>query len=257
MTSAQLLHPDGWTNRAITGILTVLVFSALLTGCHTAHAPHAPALHSSSAVGQLWAVAPPANESGVTVIDVFRVADLLAQETERIDGIHVVPVNRVIAAMRYLELDRIATPEEAMALVQTLGVDGLIVGTITAYDPYPPPTLGMAIELHRAPRGTVPLEVDPAHMTRATAGEPSLGAISAANPTAYAAGVFDASHQRVQSWAESYARTRVDPDSAYGTDIYLVSMELYTKFVSYRLLRDLIRHEQGRMQQVAAHQDTR
>ena len=67
------------------------------------------------------------------------------------------------------------------------------------------------------------------------------------DPTAQAAGVFNAANHQTLERLSQYAGPRSVPDSAYGTDIYLVSMELYTQFVSYRLIHDLLAFERARL----------
>jgi hypothetical protein len=46
---------------------------------------------------------------------------------------------------------------------------------------------------------------------------------------------------------QTYAAGRTEPDTAYGSDIYLVDMDLYTQFVCFRLLQDLLAHEYARV----------
>ena len=54
-----------------------------------------------------------------------------------------------------------------------------------------------------------------------------------------------ANHQTIQ-WLEAFAAGRVEPESALGQDIYLVSMDWYTQFVCHRLLNDLLADERAR-----------
>src|ERR1043165_2905718 len=87
------------------------------------------------------------NESGVSIVKTDHIADLFTEQTEEVEGIATVPVNRVLAAMRRLEMRTVPPPADANSLMNLLGVDGLIVGTISTYDPYPPPKLGAAVQL--------------------------------------------------------------------------------------------------------------
>ena len=64
---------------------------------------------------------------------------------------------------------------------------------------------------------------------------------------AQAAGVFEASNHQVLTWLDEDSTGRSEPGSPYGKDVYLVSMELYTQFVAYRLIHDLLAHEQTRI----------
>ena len=76
---------------------------------------------------QVWAVAPFVNESGVSIVKADRIADAFAEQAEQINGVAVIPVNRVLAAMHRLQMPWVASPAEALSLMNTLGVDGLII----------------------------------------------------------------------------------------------------------------------------------
>lgn len=227
------------------GIMS-FVTMILLAGCGP-QLTQPTVLTSPHSETQLWAIAPFANESGVSEIDTFRVADLFAHEIQGVAGVNVIPVNRVIRAMRELEMPSIQTVGDVRSLMNVLEVDGLIVGTLTAYDPYRPPVLGMAVELHLQPRLNRYASLDTRRLARSISGDASPGELGPKNPVAQAAGVFDAANHRVLSWLDAYATGRHVPDGAYGKDIYLVRMDLYTQFVSYRLLHDLLASESTRL----------
>jgi hypothetical protein len=228
-------------------------FAFAISGCNTPE-PLTPPLalaspYDQSAGGGLWAVAPFVNESGVSIVKSDRIADAFAEQAEQIEGVATIPVNRMLAAMQRLQLPWITSPAEAVSLMNMLGVDGLIVGTVTVYDPYSPPKFGAAVQLWRResspPRRTA---VVPVALTRARTDHISPGAMPSNEPAAQASGVFDASNHQVLMWLDQYAAGRTEPESAYGNRIYLVSMELYTQFVAYRLLHDLLDSERARFQ---------
>jgi hypothetical protein len=129
--------------------------------------------------------------------------------------------------------------------MNVLNADALIVGAVTAWDPYRPPVMGAAIEMYRSDHAHR-VAIDPIEISRSTHGEPAVGELSS-GPIAQAAGVFDGNNHQTLHWLDEYARGRTDPDSAYGRDIYLVNMDMYTQFVSFRLLNDLLDHERMRL----------
>jgi hypothetical protein len=203
---------------------------------------------------QLWAVVPPINESGSSAVRTDRIADAFTEQTEEVQGINTVAVNRVIMAMRRLGLTSVTTPNDAHAMMNLLGVDGLIVGTVTAYDAYPPMKLGMAVQLFTREQPQTP-QIDPVKLTRAPTELPPPGAPGAMNPLrpgAQAAGIFDASNHQTLMWLNEFASGRSQPKSAYGNDVYLVSMDLYTQFVAYRLMLNLLSAERARLMPVSA-----
>jgi hypothetical protein len=97
---------------------------------------------------QVWGVAPLINESGTTSAEVLRLTDSVQRALQETQGIDAVPVNRIIGAMRQLEIDRMRTVQDVRGIMRLLDLDGLIVGSITAYDPYRPMLLGLAFDLY-------------------------------------------------------------------------------------------------------------
>lgn len=240
-------------------LLTAVVLTA---GCMRQRLHEPTFLQAPYPQAQLWAVAPFINESGASQADGFRFADAVAHQVQDVHGINMIPVNRVIMAMRELDMPRITGPGDAMLLIRALGVDGIIVGTITAYDPYRPMTLGAAIELHMSPEAAAimdgaaptPAEEDDVDTRRLMRSPSAAERFSAGgfgsqpkNPVAQAAGIFDARNHRTLAQLGAYSNGREVPDSAYGRDIYLVSMDMYTQFVSFRLLHELLESERRRV----------
>ncbi|MCH7546536.1 MAG: hypothetical protein IID30_09075 [Planctomycetes bacterium] len=251
MTSAQSMQPECRWKDLLTGrIMSAFVLSAMLlvfSGCSYKRL-HVPLkLSSPYPQPQLWAVAPFGNESGVSLVETYRISDMFTEQVQQVQGLDSIPVNRVIEAMRHLGLERVETTRDASTLMRVLGVDALIVGTVTAYDPYLPPKLGIAIQLFHNDARASYSDLDPRALTRAPTDQSVPGASKPIKPIAQAAGVFEASNHETLKWLKEYARGRTLPDSAYGSDIYLVSMELYTQFVSFRLTHDLLAFERSRL----------
>jgi hypothetical protein len=218
-----------------------------MTGCggSTLHEP--ATLTAPYAQSQVWAVVPFDNQSGVPQVRTDQVADQFAEQIQQIEGLDALPVNRVIAAMRTMDVDAIRTPGEARTLIRLLGVDGLLVGAVTAYDAYPPPKLGLAVQLYRTDAIDDATGLDPHALSRAPTDVGMTTYEASSYPTSSAAGVFDARHHDTRRDLEAYAVGRTDPDNPFGTDIHLARMDLYTQFVSYRLLRDLLDHDRTRI----------
>jgi hypothetical protein len=236
-------------------ILLISFMAAILAACASKDKLYTPTrLSSPYERTQLWAVAPFMNESGVSLVRTDRIADAFAEQAEDIEGISMLPVNRVITTMNRLNLRTIGSHQDAIALLNALNIDGLIVGTVTAYDPYRPLKLGAAVQLYRR-ETTQGQSVDPVQLTRAANETPAANNAAATPfPAARASGMFDASNHQVLLWLDEYSRGRAEPGSAYGTRIYLTSMEMYTQFVAYRLLHDLLAVEQARHQALATQQ---
>ena len=253
MTSAQLM-PSGAGRRAAAAALACSVVSgwAVAGGCAERLTPPVVLARASHLDRQLWAVAPFANESGVSTVDTHRVADLFTQELQGVVGIDTIPVNRVIFAMRHIGMTAVTSPAEARQLARALGADAIVVGTVTAYDPYPPPTLGAAVQLFAPDPGGSVIDLDPKVLTQASR-DPfaAAGQGGPATAIAQAAGVFDASNHQTLAWLGSYAAGRTEPDAPFGPDIYLMNMKLYTQFVCFRLIHDLLHDEWARQAPLA------
>lgn len=238
--------------------MLLALLAACLCACNLQEKLQPPsALSSPYEHQQLWAVAPLANESGVSTVRTDRIADALIEQIEQVQGVNAVPLNRVLGTMRRLQMRSIGSPLEANTLMNALGVDGLMVGTVTLYDPYSPPKLGAAIQLYHREAPEPPMAVDPVKLSRASTELEAPAAMSQLAPIAQASGVFDASNHQTLAWLNEYAAGRTEPGSAYGQRIYLVNMDLYTQFVAYRLLHDLLDSERARLTPAATQPATR
>ncbi|MHC5025690.1 MAG: hypothetical protein ACYTGR_02885 [Planctomycetota bacterium] len=240
---------------AFSSCIVSILFTLVLVGC--APRPARTELVAPHAFEQLWIVAPLLNESGISVVDTARVADMITQELQQVRGINALPVNRALMAMDQLGINTVSTEADARALMNVLDVDGLVVGTVTAYDPYPPLTLGVALQLYARTTTDEASIVDPVSITRVSQGEVALGMRRSIAPAAQASEIFSANDQQTLASLHQYADSRYVPDNAYGPDIYLVSMDLYTQFVSHRLIRSLLESEQVRLSPMVANEDTR
>lgn len=195
----------------------------------------------------IWAVVPFANESGTSTADSYRFAEQYAQQLEQVEGFSVISLNRSLEAMKQLELIRVATLADANSLMQALNVDGLIVGTITAYDPYDPPKCGAAIQLFLR-KSITANKINPRDITHApTENHLPTTAYQNMKPASQFSGYFDAANGSVIKRLRDYAVGRIPDDSPSGWRRYILSMDLYTEFVSHELMRRLFAAEWSRL----------
>ncbi len=241
MTSAQAM--------LIAALLAAV--SCHLVGCTTLRRdPAANALHSPYPSRRLWAVAPLRNESGSLHADGLRLADLLAQQLETASNLDVLPVNRTLAAMESLRVAQLTSRQDVMRLLQALGADGIVVGTITAYDPYDPPKLGIAIELYT----TQAIEhLDHLALRRLAAAATDEGAQLPRSdltnqPVAIVSAFLDAGDPATRLKLQRFAESRGPVDKvAQEWHRYRISMDLYSEFVSYVTSWRLLDAERRRM----------
>ncbi len=246
MTSAQL-H--------VMGVLAMIGVACLLGACSDGSVrlsnPQVLTAPYDREGGELiWGVAPLRNESGTSTLDALSVTDSLVHAIEQVRGIRTVPVNRAIETMRSLEMHGVSTPADAKRLAQAMGVDALVVGSITAWDPYDPPVIGLTLALHADPGVLVGTrgELDSQRLTRlSTEYDPAARSRYLSAPVTVASDVLDARDHGVLLELREYADGRSDTESALGWKVYTASMELYTQFAAYHAVRTLLDQEWVRL----------
>lgn len=227
----------------------LLTAIALLAGGCALFGPRgADPLHSPYPTRRVWAVAPLRNESGSVQANGWSIADHLARHLENATNLDVLPVNRVLGAMEALSIVEITSAAQARQLLQSLSVDGLVVGTVTAYDPYDPPKLGLTIELYVDKRVEYLDAINVRRLTRAATDVGSLpNPPGLRQPVSTISAVFDAADPVVRSKLRRYAVNRGQMADSESWRLYRISMDLYSDFVSYVMSWRLLRAETQRV----------
>ena len=254
MTTVQTMLRIGVAARPALALACAVIAAAGAPGCASKPDLVAPEVLMSpydAALGEtLWAVAPLANESGVGTVDVLAVCDAIVGKVTEAEGLAAVPMNRTIAAMRSLSMPAVRSPAEARMLAEALGVDGVIVGSITAYDQYNPPTIGLTLALYtRPPSPAIDLgpSEDPRTL-RSAPTEPDLPRTTFTGaPSSVVIEHLPGINHAVQMNVRRYAQGRHRQDSALGWERYLASMELYTDFAAHWVVRRLLEEERLRL----------
>lgn len=224
----------------------------LVSGC-IANRPPADRLQAPYEGRRLLAIVPFRNESGSLYADSFAMADHAARQLEEASHLDVLPVNRTIAAMEQLGIYEVTSPNQALALLEVLNADGLVVGTISAYDPYDPPKLGLAMELYLSPRYLEQVAgFDTRQLSKAATDEMSRPPINEQNiqqPVSSVSAILDASDPRVRELLKQYAIKRGAPDTnnAESWKRYRMSMNLYSEFCHYELSKRMLAMEARRL----------
>jgi hypothetical protein len=231
----------------------LLAVASFLAGCGgNGEALTAPrtivAPYDTSRGEVLWAVVPLRNESGTSLVDVGSVSDKVVAAVEQVEGVRCLPLNRTLQAMNVLGYTSLRTPADARTLAQAMGVDGILVGSITAYDPYVP-TLGLSLALYARAGSMAPgrQPLDPRSLsTRSTDTAPATWSRED-GPVAVASEHLDAKNHQVQMDVRAYAEGRLKNPTALGWRRYMASMDLYSEFGAYRAVDELIKQEWVRM----------
>ena len=242
MTSAQSISLGRRIFRVGGSLLLGSLVLGWLVGCSQRYDLKQPNRLSAPYQGTvLWAIAPLVNESGTSAVNTIRISDALTEELQQVQGINTVPVTRTLAVMQKLRMRAVTTMDDAQKLIDTLGVKGLIIGNVTAWDPYTPPTLGLALQLF------IPSDRSNSSRTNELTDQSNETSRAAPIAAAQAAGIFDASDHTTLEKLAMFATGRTHPSTAYGDDIYLMKMDLYTKFVAHQLLAELLHNEHKRL----------
>ena len=202
----------------------------------------------------LLAVAPLRNESGTGVVDTLAMTDRLVQKLDEITGITCLPTNRSLQAMRALGMEFVSSPSDAKKLGRALGVDGLVVGTITAYDPYDPPKLGLTLAIFGSDgrlagnKGGGP---DPVAMQSAGSEAAVSAGLFRDQPLTVVSEMLDGRDQGVQMNVRRYAEGRTEQATALGWRGFMVNMDLYSQFASWWSVYRLMSEERLRVSRTA------
>jgi hypothetical protein len=253
MTTVKTMLRTGFSLRAPAMLAcALLLLLAGTPGCQSKPELVAPELlispYDLTETEALWAVAPLANESGTTAVDVLAVSDAIVGKLTETEGIAALPMNRTLAAMRALQLPGVRSPAEARALAEALGVDAIIVGSITAYDPYNPPTIGLTLALYTrsAPPSNAPEEDPRSFRSAATETAPPRSTFTDA-PSSVVIEQLPGNNHAVKMNVRQYAEGRHKQGSALGWEEYLASMDRYTDFAAYWVVRRLLEEERLRL----------
>ncbi|MBL0927497.1 MAG: hypothetical protein IBJ11_07580 [Phycisphaerales bacterium] len=197
----------------------------------------------------ILAVAPLRNESGVGVVNELVVSDQLVSQLSQVRGVTALPMNRTLGAMRALNLPQVTTAGEALALARAAGADGIVVGAITAWNPYEPLSMGLNLALFgRSPSLKLPsTDVDPARLRGAASDGGPRPMPGTDRPLSVVAVMLDASNHATLAEVQAYARGRHDPASAMGWERFVKSMTRYTEFVCFAATDRLMRSERARV----------
>lgn len=204
--------------------------------------------------GYSVAVAPALNFSGAAELDPVRVADLFASELADVDHrLTILPVSRTVAVLAREGRRQIESPAHAYRVARRVGADALIVLGVTEYRPYPPMVVGMAVQVYgRVPSDFAIAPGGPDELRESATFEEMLRSDNGRGPKAQIQRVYNAAHEALAKSVRNYAEHRDADKSPYGWRRYMVSQELFLRFVCWDAAANLVDQERKRLQVVAA-----
>ncbi len=127
--------------------LIILLALILATGCEVLpQRRFKPTLHNPRMQLREVAIVPFLNRSGNSHVDGDEVAQLYANQVQRVPGYNVTPVETVKQAMIDMKLTRFESVEDIRALGRYLNVDAVVLGAVNQYSSYQPPTITLEVE---------------------------------------------------------------------------------------------------------------
>jgi len=197
------------------------------------------------------AIAPVLNFSGASDIDTLNVTDILYSELQQVQGITVVPVNRVLAQLAQDRIDDVQTPHQAVNLAKRVDADMIMVSAITEYDPYYPPIVGIASQIFTVTNDPpVHSAVDPIALQRlASPLRITVDDKRGHLPTSQLSRIYNSRDRRIVDEVKQFASSRGTGTSPYKWQLYLRSQTHYLRFVCHQGIRELFEKEAARIEQ--------
>ena len=145
-------------SEALRLVLASSVLVLVCAGCSLVpDVKHKPQLINPFPQLRTIAVLPFSNQSEEPTLSGERVALAYSNELQAIRGFEVLPLGAVRAKL--IEFRRpLASGEDFQDFARFLGVDAVLIGSITDYDPYYPPRMSMKVNWYAAHPGFHPVE---------------------------------------------------------------------------------------------------
>ena len=220
-----------------------------LPGCETPERKLQPSTPVVAPYAANLVVAPFGNDSGVVIRpdQQASVSDKLVVALNGVEGWQAVPLNRTLEAMRQVGLPEIRTLEEARSILRIVGGDGIVVGTITEWDPYDPPRFGANILLV-ADEEEVQAAFESRRLTGRT-GERGDDPDAPVRTLTDVVAVFDATNHTVRGQVREYAKSNDDVTDGFDPPerYYLMVYDHWLDFAASELVSTLVDRERARV----------
>ncbi|MFQ5501425.1 MAG: hypothetical protein ACE5EQ_03885 [Phycisphaerae bacterium] len=189
------------------------------------------------------AVAPILNFSGEFSLDPVKAADLLASELSYVEGVDVLPVNRVMAILAAQNQSQIVSPAHAIKVAEAAGAGAILVAGITEYDAYTP-TVGIVLQMY-TPSGESDVAFDPVVASRMAEQFAVTHMADPMLPSSQVQRVYNGAHRNVRNAVRRYARPRMNDDNPFGWRQYLKVQTRYLRFCWHDAITRLMNQERS------------
>jgi hypothetical protein len=219
--------------------ISACVALSILSGCLTPKYGEERQLTVNNGTHPIWAIAPAINLSGETSVDPILQSDIVCLQLGAVNNVKIIPVDVVVQVYAALHITKIESQEQAAIVCDQLKCDGLIIPTITLYDPYNPPKLGAVLSFMPRTVTNRVNNVDVRELTR-RATPLTTDSLPSTPDFIQVTGMYDAANGSVRDAVARYAKGRNDPTAPLAASEYLVSMDRYCGFVYYTLIEQMI-----------------
>jgi hypothetical protein len=230
----------GMTSNAVL-LAAVAGLAGLAVGCKPEKTE--PKVSSPFPGSMTIAVAPVLNFSGEFTLDPVKAADLLASELSDVDGIVVLPVNRVMAVLAMQNKRQIESPLHALAVAEAVGAEAILVPAVTEYDPYTP-VVGLVLQMYTVPRRPM-APLDARTLSRQSAPLAIGEMTDPMQPTSQTQVIFNGTHEDVVKSLRYYAKSRDEDANPLGWRQYLKVQSLYLRFCWHDAIERLMEAERA------------
>lgn len=249
MAIARPLTPTP-PGRRIGLVGLAVAMSALLGGCRTTPPALRTPVRPVAPYAAVIAVAPLANESGVAIDPRTRaeVSDDLIASINQVEGWAAVPLDRTLSAMASLGMAEVRSEADARQLIATIGVDGILVGTITQWNPYDPPRFGANVLLI-GDDARLRTSIDPQALYGRTGDADSATGVGTVRPVTDLVVDLDAVDHGTRRVLRDYADARIDVTGGFDPPerYYLMVFHRYLRFATDQIVAGLVERERLRL----------
>jgi len=182
------------------------------------------------------AVAPFLNLSPEQNIDTLALSDIFFREFQSFRGVILVPPVKVQAEIVSGEY---ALPQDGRKLAERLGVDAVVFGVITSYEPYSTKQVGIAALMYTARDLGLPSYGADAILLMSQSGRPITLSGAAGPAVIVSARMFDSSDRATIARIKTFSRGFSEDENPMGYKTFVTSPNRFMQFVSHEMVLEL------------------
>jgi len=198
------------------------------------------------------AVAPFVNLSPEENVDTLALSDIFFREFQSFQGLILVPPAKVQAQILSSTYD---LPGDGRKLAAQMGVDAVVFGVITSYEPYATQHVGIAMLMYTARDfGLTPYGPEAILMLQQS-GRPMMFAEGAQPAVIVSARMFDSSDRATVQRIKKFARGFSEDENPLGYRAFVTMPDRFMQFVSHEMVKELAAAVEDRFAEVSRREE--